>query len=299
MTLLFWLLTAGPAVLGILLGIALWMARRGRRPAPMTRSVRAPVGAAAGLLAVLVVIELLRSLFPLSIGQELFFLHDWRFVLPLLLGIVALVVLLFPYRPRRGGGTAELHRRTPFSYAGRGALALLGILSVLSLGLALFAGFLSRPDDEGQYRMFWIELGEMRGGSDIYGWYFSVPALAVLAVLLVLVVMNLVLIARPPLTGDIEEDRASRRFRTRAVLSLSSAAVALHLTAVFAFLAATSMMSVTPDAIDASIGTSFAALTPVLWVASGLATVVGTGLCVDVLLSALPLGIRRDRPVAV
>lgn len=297
MTLLFWLLMAGPAVLGILLGVALWVARRGRRQAPVNRSVRAAVGAGAGLLAILVVAELVRSVFPFSVGQALFFLQDGRFVLPLLLGILALVILLFPHRPRRGGGTAELHRRTPFSYAGRGSLTLLGILSTLSIGLALFAGFLSRPDDEGDYRMFWIELGDMRGGSDIYGWYFSVPALAVLAVLLALVVMSLVLIARPPLTGDIEEDRAARRFRTRAVLSLSSAAVALHLTAVFAFLAATSMMSVTPDVLDASVGTSFAALTPVLWGASGLATIVGTGLCVDVLLSALPLGARRAQPV--
>lgn len=296
MPLLLILTLSAPTLLGIVLGVVLWGAQRRREPSPRRRSVRIAVGAAAGLLAVMIVIELLRSLFPFSAGQALWFLQDWRFVLPLLLGVVALLVLLLPFRPRRGGGTAELHRRTPFSYAGRGSLTLLGILAGLSIGIALFAGSLSRPDDEGNYRMFWIELGDMTGGSDIYGWYFSVPALAVLAALLILVMANLILIARPPLAGDAEDDRATRRFRTRAVLSLASAAVALQVAAVLSSLASTSMISVSTDAV--SVGSSFAALTPVLWGSAGLATVVGTALCVAVLLSALPLGARVRQPVS-
>lgn len=295
MPLLFILILSAPTLVGIALGAVLWIGRRRREASPSSRSVRVAVGSAAAVLAVIIVIALLRSLFPFSIGQALWFLQDWRFLLPLLLGILALVVLVLPYRPRRGKGSAELHRRTPFTYAGRGSLTLLGILTVLGLGLALFAGFLSRPDDEGKYRMLWIELGDMQGGSHIYGWYFSVPALTALAVLLVLAITNLILIARPPLSGDVEDDRATRRFRSGAVLSLASSAVALHVAAVLADLAATSTISVSTDAV--SVGTSFAALTPVLWGASGLATVVGTGLCVAVFLSALPLGARRTQPV--
>lgn len=249
---------------------------------------------AAALLAALLLMELLPALFPFTIGPALWPLREARFVLPLVVGAVALGILLFPYRPRRGGGTAELRRRTPFSYAGRGSLALLGILSGLSVGLALFAGFLSRPDDDGRYRMFWIELGDAAGGSDIYGWYFSVPALAALAVMLVLVVTNLILIARPPLIGDVEDDRATRRYRSGAVLSLASAAVALQVAAVLTSLAGTSMVSVSTDAL--SVGTSFAALTPVLRGAAALATVVGTALCTRVLLSALPFSAQARRP---
>ncbi|WEK62014.1 MAG: hypothetical protein P0Y60_04435 [Candidatus Microbacterium colombiense] len=298
---LFVLMLASPLLIGALIGVAVWRRQRRTQP-PIDSGVRWAVGLAAALLLILMVAQILRAVLPPSAVQVLAPLINWRFLTPLLVGCLALMVLLFPVTIRRGGGSAELDRRTPFSFASRGTLWTLAVLIALSLGLAAFGGALSRPDDLGQYRMIWIELGSTSGGTEIYGWYYSVPALWVLGALIVLVAANLVLISSPPISADVDGDRATRRFRIRAVLRLASSAIALHVAAVLVFLAGTSTASVTKGAggVEAiSVGTSFAALTPVLWGAWALASCLGAALCMSVLLSAVSVPLQAPRRVPV
>lgn len=291
----FLLLLASPTLLGLLLGIGIWLSLRKQAVQP-ERPVRIAVGLAAVVLVVPILFALLLLLFPFSLGQIFSFRSEWRFLLPLALGVIALVILIFPIRRRQGVGKAQQERRTPLSFAGSGSLWMLVGLTVVSVGAALFGGFLSRPDEAGNYTMFWVELGGTSAGTTIYGWYYSIPALATIAAILVLVAVNLVLVSRPPLFDNAAADIEVRKLRVRASLWLASGAIALHLAEVFTSLAATSTLRLSAgsvrDVAPVSTGTSFAATTSVLWVAWAVATVIAVSLCVSVLLSIMPVRAR-------
>lgn len=288
------LLMASPAVLGVLLGVAIGFSLR-RQPVYPERPVRIAVGLAAALLVAPFLFDLVLMLFPFISAPTFLLRFEWRFLLPLVLGMIALFVLLIPLRRRQGAGKAELERRTPFSFVGPGSVAMLIGLTVASIGVALFGGLLSGPDDVGNYTMFWIEIGSTSGGTTIYGWYYSIPALATLLAVLVLVAVNLVLISGPPFSGNAAADIAVRKLRVRASLWLASGAIAMHLSEVFVSLAATSTsaLKVSNGSVRGIepivMGTSFSAMTPVLWGAWAIATVVGMTVCVSVLLSIIPV----------
>lgn len=288
MTILPLLWMAAPTLLGAALGTASWLVIR-LRPANLGARLRVMIAVASGLLVVWTLLGAASITFPFSIGMVAGRLHDWRFLLPLILGIVALAILSFvPLGTRRRNGAAELERRTLWTFTGRGSPALLGTLAAASVLVTLFAGYLSSPDEEGHYRMLWVDVGSSAFGTSIYGWYYSVPALAALAVLLALTAVNLALVAYPPLASDIAGDRAVRRHRASAALWLASSAVALHLAAVFASLAGSSQARMMFGGAEPfGVGTPFAALTPVLWGGWAVATTLGTALCVSVLLSAV------------
>lgn len=283
---LLWM--AVPTILGVVLGAGSWLLTR-RRPVTLGARLRGTIALASGLLVAWALLGAASVMFPFSIGTALWPLHEWRFLMPLILGIVALAILsLIPPRAPRRDAAAELERRTLWTFTGRGSPALFGALAAASVLVALFAGSLSSPDEEGHYRMLWVDVGSSAFGTSIYGWYYSIPALAALAALLALTTVNLALVSRPPLASDIARDRAVRRHRARAGLWLASGAVALHLAAVFASLAGSSQARMVfggPDPFG--VGTSFAALTPALWGGWAVATTLGTALCVGVFVSAL------------
>lgn len=219
------------------------------------------------------------------------------FVGPIVLALVALVLLLLPLPVRRAEGAAEVSRRTMWTFTSTRLLLWLGILVAVVVGLTVAAGLASEPDEVGRYRMYWVRTGEMGMGTEIYGWYYSIPALVVLAVLLVLVLVALVLVARPPLAlGEgRERDVALRRLRSRNVLLVALGGVAGHLGAILRSLSNTSSVRSSFPLGDSgviAIETPFAALTVSLLVAGFCLLAVALTAWLTVLLSVVPVPFR-------
>ena len=107
-------------ILGVLAGAAWWLSR-GRtnrlQPGPVASLTAVGVGVA---LLVDVVVRLMvggTSAFRFPRPDELArWLVDARFVLPLLLGIGAVIILAFALPTHASRGSASLARRTPFSF---------------------------------------------------------------------------------------------------------------------------------------------------------------------------------------
>ncbi|MBM7846908.1 hypothetical protein [Arthrobacter roseus] len=168
--------------------------------------------------------------------------------------------------------------------------SIVGVIVIVTV----LAGMASEPDDEGLWRSITVDFGTTTIGTGIYGWYYSVPALALLAVLLAATVLALWLIARPALGVDHANDVLTRRWRTRNIVAVASGALLLHLSAVFNSVAGSASFHATvPVEADvlATFGPSFAALEPILTVGSFAAASVGYALWVGVLLSTT--GARR------
>lgn len=226
-----------------------------------------------------------------------------RFVLPLLAGLLAIAIALVPAAPRPGGASVVLARRTLITFAPRGWLVTLGSVVAVVLALTVAAGMASQRDDKGRWRFYEADVGVVSLGTEIYGWYYSVPALALLVALLATVALALALIARPRLATDIAADKACRRWRARQVVILATAAVVLHLSRILNSLSGTASLEG-----GASIGDGwvfaygrFAALEGPLQVAGQLAGVVGWACWFLVPLTALAAASRsraRSEPSA-
>lgn len=283
-------------------GFWLFLSRREGVPRSTARTTTA-VGSAFALVV---------AIGYLLFGAEPFWLNsttidalstvlDLRFMFPLVLGIVVLVVLAFPARRQGTVGPAELSRRTPLSFARPWWLIVLGVLLLVALGLALAAGFASRPDDQGHYTMFRVELGTASAGTTIYGWFYSVPCLILLAVTVAVMAADLAVISRPALALDRNKDIAVRRVRALNVVRVGTGAVLMHLSAVLGSLAGTSSLYATFGQTgtstlgEVSVGTSFAALTTSLQVGSWVAMVLGFAFWFSTLLSVIPTPLRTRR----
>jgi hypothetical protein len=212
-----------------------------------------------------------------------------RFVAPLVAGLLAIPLTLLPRVRRREGASVVLARRTLLTFAPRGSLVTLGSVVALVLALTLAAGVASRPDGEGRWREYWVDVGVMGMGTEIYGWYYSLPALVLLAALLVLVVVALAATARPPLAIDVAADTFTRRWRVRHVLTVATGAVLLHLSRVLASLSATTSLEggmSTTDGWMVAYG-KFAGMEGPLRVGSELAGTAGWACWFAVLLTAV------------
>ncbi|MCM3662595.1 hypothetical protein M3148_16600 [Georgenia satyanarayanai] len=198
---------------------------------------------AAGLFAVIViVIERLSWVVPTPTASST--AQVLGFVAPLGAGLIAVLVLMLPTALRQGTGTADLSPRTLTSFAARGWLLTLSALTVLILTVTALAGRASIPDEQGHYRHYEIELATgVTAGTDIYGWYYSVPSIIVLALLLVATLVAVRAVARPPLTPDLAGDAPTRRWRTRNIVAISAGAMLIHLAAVLNHLAGTAALS--------------------------------------------------------
>lgn len=281
-------------IIGAVAGAVWWLVRG--------RNTRLPSGAVALLTVVGVGCALLADILGrLMIGPSTLrvprpddlarWLLEARFVVPLLLGLGSVIVLAFPLPARTPHGRADLVRRTPFTF-GRlwwfiGATCIVGTV----LTVTVLAGLASEPDEQGLWRLFVVETGIGGGATTIYGWHYSRPAVALLAVLTAVTIVELWLIARPAIGVDQVNDVLQRRLRTRNILAVASGALLLHLGGVLTSLAGTASMhggTATGNGGWVVFGTSFAALQPALSL-SGLAiTALGYALWIGVLLSAIP-----------
>lgn len=213
-----------------------------RHRARVERPVRAWT-LAAGLLAILgVVIERLSWMVPeLAVSSTA---RVVGFAVPLAAGLLAVVVLMLPRIQRPPTGTADLSPRTLTSFVARGWLVALLAVAALVLTVTALAGRASIPDDQGRYRHFELELTTgFTAGTDIYGWYFSVPSIILLVLLLLATFVAVRAVAKPPLGPGAAGDATVRRWRTRNVVAMSLGALLVHLASILSHLAGTAALS--------------------------------------------------------
>ena len=289
-------------VAGLMIAIVATLIATRRRGAETGR--RRIVAAAATLLAIAILILWRRWMFwpwfsPSVFGWDgPFPVQLVAYLLPLTLAVALVVVLAWP-TTGGGRGRATLEPRglstvvRPWWVVG-GALVI-----VAWLGLALAAGFASRPDPrDGHYTYYEVRPArEYAGGTTIYGWYFSIPSAIAVGILLALTVVALILIARSRLRG-IPEDRVTRLHRSRNVVAVTAGALAFLLGGVLRSLsgtASTTMSFATDTAGPVTVVSPFAALGPALGVSSQIVVALGFALWWFVALAALR---ARRLPVA-
>jgi hypothetical protein len=270
----------------LIVGLSRWRRRPG---AP--RAVRRWSFAGALLGTLLMVAVLMASIGPLFGLSDAFtgLAVSARFVVPLVAGLLGIALALLPSPRLQDGAPVVLARRTLLTFAPRNLLVTLGASVAVVLAVTVAAGMASHPDAEGRWRNYTVDVGVMSMGTEIYGWYYSVPSLVLLAALLVLVVVALAVIARPPLTADVTAESVTRRWRAQHLLSLASGAVLLHLSRVLASLSATASITggtSTTDGWMVAYG-RFAGMEGPLLVASHLVGAVGWAFWFFVLLTAV------------
>ena len=214
---------------------------------------------------------------------------DWRYVVPLLSGLAGVLVLMLPLLGRGSRGSAQLARRTAFSFAGVrwlvSAVALMGIVVVLSIA----AGFASSPDEVGRYRMLAMDSGAAEIRILIYGWYYSLPSLIAIALFAGAAAFALSVIAHPPLAASTLHDTTIRRERTRNVMGIFAGGLLVHLGAVLTFLAytGTSNVGIFQGEDIIPIIAPFATFGPLLWILGGAASVFGFACWFEIALSSV------------
>jgi hypothetical protein len=298
-----WVLVA--PLVGVVLAVAWWLLRR--------RGVR-PLGGAIAAFTVIagivgVVVEV--SVRLLMVGPVLLpiapsakyavWYFDYRFTIPVVVGIVGVGLLAFPIRSRQGAGTAELAPRGPLRFTRPRWFLPPAIVVAVILLVTVLAGVASQPNPEtGRYDMYLVELGTgTTMATFIYGWYYSLPALVAILALAAATVGSLALIARPPLAVDRDEDARIRSIRSRNVIVVATASLVLHLGLVVESLARTASLAAT---VSSEVGrvtltTPIVAMIPVFIAASLIAAVAGAALWASVTLTAV--GARRPAPVMV
>lgn len=298
-TLYLWVL--GPAAAGIAAAVLWWVARGRRAEAPVGGARWAAL--AAGLLVVLatVVARLvgIAPFLPVEVPSSLGpWYMDHQFSVPLATGVVGVVLLALPVRRRSGRGTAELARRSLVSFSRpRWFVApsiVLGVILVITLATGAAS---ERNPADGRYTQYTVDLGGERSmGTIIYGWFFSVPALVLIAVLVAAVLTGMHLVARAPLGVDRADDVRDRTVRTRAIVAGATGTLLVHLGMVFASVSSTSSMRSTHQTSEGPVSfwTTFSALQPLTTAASIVCAALGVALWTSIALSALP-SVRRVR----
>ncbi|GAP61480.1 hypothetical protein AHiyo1_51850 [Arthrobacter sp. Hiyo1] len=234
-----------PLILGGVVAVGVWLATRRHGTTPLRG--RAGVLAAIGGLVPVVsctysvvrITPQLLAAMGLDAGRGV---QEAQFLIPLAAGLVALAVLCVPGRRNPSASAAGIARRTAFTFLSSGWTVALTAIAVVTVALSLAAGLASVPDQAGNYTMLTVQIGTMRVGTTIYGWYYSIPAMALLMVLIGTAWAGLALVARPPLGDAREQDAAIRRTRSRNIAALTTGAIAFHLAAILGSLAGTSRL---------------------------------------------------------
>lgn len=280
-------------IIGLAIAVVWWLARgrTGRLPTGLTAAVT--VTAASLALACLIYLNAAIGFMtlrpPLSEHLPLW-VFEMRVLWALAIGILAVALLAIPIGAHTPRGHASLTRRTPFSFGLRwwfaGVTTIVGTIVTISV----LAGMASEPDEEGLWRNYTVDAGSsISFGTRIYGWYYSVPALMLLAALIAVTIVALWLIARPSLSTNPDDDVRMRHLRTRNILAIASGALLVHLGSIFTSLSNTASLRG-----GAAIGengwgswtTPFAAMQPaLLYVGLGIGA-LGYALWFGVLLSA-------------
>ncbi|MBH0109948.1 hypothetical protein I6E81_07195 [Salinibacterium sp. NG22] len=281
-------------IIGLALAVVWRLARgrKGRLPAGLTAV--ATVAATSLALACLIYLNaaigfpLLRP--PLSEHLPLW-VFEMRVLWALGIGILAVALLAIPIGAHTPRGHASLTRRTPFSFGHRWWFA--GITTIVGtiVTVSILAGLASEPDEDGLWRNYTVDAGSsISFGTRIYGWYYSVPALILLAALIAVTIIVLWLIARPSLSTDHDDDVRMRHLRTWNILAIASGTLLIHLGSIFTSLSNTAMLRGGAAIGESGWGswtTPFAAMQPaLLYVGLGIAA-LGYALWFGVLLSAV------------
>lgn len=288
-----------PALMSLAVAaLALFIARRSSHDIVAARGRTAlAAGTAAAVIVGYPAIDLLHLLFPLP-RWTWSAVHDLRFSLPLVLGLIAVAVISLPRRRREESPGAHLAPRTWRSFLATWWLvACLAVFAVI-VGLTLAAGFASQPDDQGRYTMYLVDFGAAAAGSTIYGWHYSAVPLTLLVLTVAITWWGLASVARPPLATDHVADTAVRRLRSTNVARVVLGALLLHLTAILSSLSVTSSLSSTtysPDGTFFTSGTPFSALTGALQVSAVLTAIIGLSLWIYTALTAVPSAARSAR----
>ncbi|GAA4190016.1 hypothetical protein GCM10022219_06700 [Microbacterium oryzae] len=286
------LLSLGPVFVGLIVGLVWWIIRgRADSLAGPARSWTLLAGLVLVLLGAVVPLLNATVLLPFEIPAALSaLLVASRFAWPLAVGLMGIVLLGLPVRPRRGSGMAQLARRTPLSFVRPSWMILTTTIVAVLLAVSLTAGAASQPDPEtGRYTMYFVPLGGERAmGTGIYGWFYSLPCLLLVAALVAVMFLDLFLISAPAIDSSAQEDVRQRTVRSRNVLAAAGGALVVHLGLVLASLAGTaSIRSQFPTGEGiATFWTTFAALEPALRVLSWAAITLGFASWATVLLSA-------------
>ncbi|MGO4856894.1 hypothetical protein [Arthrobacter sp. 2MCAF14] len=288
------LLELSPLILGGVVAVGIWLATR--RHGTSLRGRAGVLAAIGGLVPVVVsclysvlgVTPQLLAPMGLDVGMAV---QKAQFVTPLAAGIIALVMLCVPGRRNPSVSAAGIARRTAFTFLSAGWTVALMAMVVVTVALSLAAGLASVPDQAGNYALFRFQIGTMGAGSTIYGWYYSIPAMFLLMMLIGTAWAGLALVARPPLGDAREQDAAVRRTQSRNIAALTTGAVAFHLAAILGSLAGTASVRVSFPTNTAGVvtaGSPFAALGSFLYASSFVATCLGAALCLGVALTAVP-----------
>jgi hypothetical protein len=218
---------------------------------------------------------------------------------PLIVCIVALLFLIAPVSAPHAGGSAQLAPRTIFSFTSRGWLVTIAVITVVIALISILAGLASRPDEHGRHVIYsLVHSGNYSASATIYGWWFSVPCLVLIAVIIAIAALDLTVISRPPLGVDSDGDIQRRRARARNVLAVTAGALILNLGAIFQSLFGISSLSLGVSLENAGqvvIGTPIAALSPAFVAGSYIADIIGFAIWWGVLLAAAFA--RAQRPV--
>ncbi|MCU1408127.1 MAG: hypothetical protein JWM23_207 [Microbacteriaceae bacterium] len=294
------LLQYGPAFIGLLLALGVWcVRRRSYVTLPLAARVSTVVGMVIGLGCVIAFN--VWSVFPTwipSLGEDRHLIFQLaRYIFPLLLCAAALLFLLAPVRVLRPHRSAELVPRTLVSFASRSWLVSATAVTVGVVIVSVLAGLASSPDEAGRYVMYGVtSSASTTASTTIYGWWFSLPCLALIAIIVAIALMELVVISRPPLAVDRHSDIAKRTARVRGVLAVSTGGLLLHLGAVLQSLYGASTLRLELEAGLAGrveLGSSFAAIGPVLLAASHISAILGIAMWWGVLLCTLPTRTRQ------
>jgi hypothetical protein len=281
---MFFAMVYGPLVISLLLaGLAAGATWRAALSVPI--SVRIITGAAMVLALGTVIARWIWSFSPFWIpdfsGPDAdLLLTLTSLLLPLMVGTIAVILQMLPPPQSGPRGTAALTPRNLLTYAPRGWLWILGSLLALVMLVSVLAGLLSTTDDWGRHVMYEVLASNTTSaGTRIYGWWFSMRCLVALAALVATLLAGLAVLARPAVGIDA-----------------ATGAVLLHFHAVLGSLAGTSSLTLGFDSGATgwvSLGSSFAALGPVLQVASWIALTAGLTTWWYVLFSIAPVRSRR------
>jgi hypothetical protein len=299
----YFLITAD-AIVGLVVAVIAWVANRaGYVPLGRALRVQTVVVMATGLVVQILVSAW--TAWPFWTPSGFFSADSWLWVrliefgLPTALAVVMVVVLAWPAPRPVSRGIADLEPRGIATFTRPRWLWGFGAILGAVVAVTVIAGVASQPDDEGRYLLYGFDVGSLSFGTSIYGWFFSIPCLVAVLLLVVATVAGLARISRPPLGPDREFDARSRRSRARNVLAAVSGGLLLHLGSVLDSLGGTASlggMFTAGEAGTIDVGTPFAALGPALAGFGFIATCLGFVLWWFVLLSVIPLRVRT--PVA-
>src|SRR5699024_1864184 len=218
---------------------------------------------------------------------------EWSFLLPLVIGMVAVIIVGFPSRgPNSIDRSADLTPRTLKTFMP--VPQVWGYLSVLAVTVlvAVAAGLASSRDDSGHYRYFTIDAGDMSGSTTFYGWYYSVSTMLILTVFVLLTVIAMVLISKPPLPTDVSRESAiaARRLRIRNIIYLATGAILIHLATIISWLENTAGLRLSSSPTRGSYyrtQAAFEPLTNLLPIADFIAFTAGFSLWLYVSISVM------------